>query len=162
MDFQPPEFNNVPYGSHAEAPCAPPAAKERSFRGITIRTPERVLASQGETISLPVCGYYQLATLPLVQGAVMSVHVRSTDGAIPAPIAGEVVVSGGENEPDIPNPDADAPIDPALYAHSVSEDFFYLDGQLYLPQPLPPGNYEVCVTYGEAQSNVARVQIVRR
>jgi hypothetical protein len=161
MDFQPAEFNHVPYGSIVAAECAP-QVEDRRFRGIVIRVPDQVRAMEDEKLALPICGFYQLPTLPLIQGATMHVHVRGAAGTPVPPLSGQVVVMDGANEPDDPDPSAGQPVNPRLFAHKVSEAYFYLDGQRYLPLSLPPGSYEVCVSYGETRSNVARVTIVRR
>ena len=160
MDVLPREFADPPYGSLEAAACSP-RVDDRQFRGIVIRLPERIRLRSDETLLLPICGYYQLATQPLVQGAVMVVHVRGAGGTPFPPESGQVVVDHGENEPNVPDSAAEAPIDPRLYAHSVSESYFFLDGQRYLKGQLPAGNYEVVVSFGDARSNLAQVAIAR-
>ena len=160
MDFQPPLFDHVPYGSIEAAECAP-KVEDRRFRGIVIRVPDQVRLLEEETVTLPICGFYQLPTFPLIQGATMHVHVRGVAGTPVPPVNGQVVVMDGANEPDDPPPPMPPP-DPRRYAHKVSEAYFYLDGQRYLPLELPAGTYEVCVAYGEARSNIARFTVLRR
>jgi len=161
MEFQPAEFAEVPYGTIARAPCSPRVTDPR-FQGIVIRMPEEVRAAQGEKIRLPICGYYQLPTGPLVMGADIHIHVRALGPNPLPPISGKVVTDMCENEPEAPDPYARAPVDPNLYKGQVSESYFHFDALRYLPHALPPGTYEVCVTYGRDQSNVARVTITRR
>lgn len=157
MDFYPPEFAAVPYGSIEASACAP-QVEDLRFRGILIRSPERIAVGPGETAMVPICGFYQLPSLPLMRGAVMVVHLR---GSVVPPQDGQVVIDEGENAPDVPDPAAGQPLDPRLWAHKVSTAFFHLDGQRYLRQPLPPGRYELFVSYGEARSNVVRFEITR-
>ncbi len=158
MDFVPHEFNDVPYGSIVAAACAPRDFDPR-FKGIAIRTPEAVYLEPSEAAALPICGYYQLDTGPLVAGAVMQVHVRSLDYPGPG-LTGQVVVQDeAPDEPIVPMPGAEAPVDPRLYAGQLTESYFYVDAQKYLAQKLVPGRYEVCVTYGAARSNVASITV---
>lgn len=161
MDFQPADFAEVPYGTIGPAPCAPRIADPR-FNGVAIRMPDEVRASADEKIRVPICGYYQLATGPLVMGAEIYIHVRGVGANPLPPISGKVVTDMGENEPEAPHPRSRQPVDPGKYKGQVSESYFYFDAQRYLPHPLPPGTYEVCVTYGRDRSNVARVTITRR
>ena len=158
MDYTPAEFANIPYGTVASAPCAPRVTDPR-FKGIVIRAPERVVVKASERVSLPICGYYQLDTGPLVSGAEIHVHVRTADGR--ASQSGQVVTDMGENEPEVPDPKAGR-IDPGQFQGQVSESYFYYDAIRYLPHPLPPGEYDVSVSYGQNRSNTVRVQIARR
>ncbi len=157
MDFTPPEFANIPYGTVAAAPCSP-RVEDPGFKGIVIRVPERVTANGREKVSLPICGYYQLDTGPLLEGADVHVHVRTADGK--ASQSGQVVTDIGANEPEDPPPNV--PVDPAIYRGQVSESYFFYDAVRYLPHPLPPGEYDVCVSYGKNRSNIVRVQIAAR
>lgn len=160
MDFQPPEFANVPYGTIVAATCAPKVDDPR-FSGIVIRMPERIGALANEKISVPICGYYQLPTAPLLMGADIYIHVRGVGPTARPPLTGKVVTDMGDNEPDAPDPEAGKPVDPDRYKGQVSEAYFYFDAQRYLPHTLPSGTYEVCVTYGQTTSNVVRVTIDR-
>ncbi len=160
MDIQPPEFAHVPYGTVTPAVCAPKIDDPR-FSGIAIRMPERIRASESEKIDIPICGYYQLPTAPLLMGADIHIHVRGVGSNPRPPISAKVVKDTGANEPDVPHPKRNRPIDPNAYKGQVSEAYFYFDAQRYLPPMLPPGTYEVCVTYGDATSNVVRVTIDR-
>ena len=101
MEFQPAEFADVPYGTIARAPCSPRVTDPR-FQGIVIRMPEEVRASQGEKIRLPICGYYQLPTGPLVMGADIHIHVRGLGPNPLPPLTGKVVTDMCENEPEAP------------------------------------------------------------
>ncbi len=156
MDFAPPDFREVPYGSIEASACAP-RVDDRRWRGMVIRAPDRILVAHGEKTMLPLCGFYQLPSLPLIQGAVMVVHVRGLTAPI-APESGQVVIDSGENAPDEPAPVK--PLDPRAWEHKVSVAYFHLDGQRYLKQTLPPGRYEAYVSYGQAQSNVVRFEVV--
>lgn len=155
MDFTPPEFRQVPYGSVEASTCAP-RIDDLAFRGIVIRAPARIEIGAGEPLRLPLCGFYQLPSLPLAEGAVMEVHVRAIGGP---PVSGQVVIDTGENEPDIPNPADAEPLDRKLWAKKVSEAYFHLDAQRYLPQRLVPGRYEAYVSYGDARSNVVQFEV---
>lgn len=159
MDFVPPDFSQVPYGSVAAASCAPRVADPR-FKGIAIRTPERIRVSQGEPIVLPVCGYYQLDTAPLLMGAEIHVHAKGVGATPVPPLSGKVVTDMGENAPEVPPPGP--PVNPRDYAGQVSESYFYYDAQRYLPLQLPPGTYDIMITYGRVQSNTVRVEISKR
>lgn len=158
MDYTPPEFAKIPYGTVTPASCSPKVS-DPGFKGIVIRVPEKVVVKGREKPSLPICGYYQLDTGPLVAGAEIHVHVRTADGK--AAQSGQVVTDMGENEPDMPDPKA-GKIDPARFHGQVSESYFYYDATRYLPHSLPPGEYDVCVSYGQNRSNVARVLISAR
>ena len=160
MDFQPPEFSTVPYGTIAPAACAP-RIDDPGFNGVAIRMPDHIRASARETINVPICGYYQLPTAPLVMGAKIYIHVRGVGPNARPPISGQVVTDMGSNSPEVRNPKLLEPIDPNRFAGQVSESYFYFDAQRYLPHKLVPGTYEVCVSYGEARSNVARVTITQ-
>lgn len=161
MDFLPPEFARVPYGTQTAGVCSPQAGNPETFRGIVINIPHRIALKPSEKLKLPICGYYLLPSLPIVQGAVMTVHVRGIGGTSFAPLAGEVVIDRGENEPEVPNPFTNRPINPADYKYSIVESYFFLDGQRYFKTQLPPGNYEVMVSFGEVRSNVGRLTISR-
>jgi hypothetical protein len=158
MEFQPPEFADVPYGTITAAACAPRIADPR-FSGVVIRMPDQIHAKKSEKITIPICGYYQLPTAPLLMGADIYIHVRGVGPAALPPISGKVVTDMGKNAPSVPNPRAKQPIDPSRYKGQVSESYFYFDAQRYLPHAIPPGTYEVCVSYGQTTSNVARVTI---
>jgi hypothetical protein len=161
MDFQPIDFHQVPFGSIEQAECAP-QIEDENFDGIAIRIPEEIKADASEELQVPICGYYQLPTGPLLMGAEMIIHMRNTDAEALPPVSGQVVTDEGENEPDVPPPWEDDPIDPRDFEGQISQSFFYLDAQRYIHQPLPPGTYELCVSYGERQSNVAKVVITRK
>ena len=161
MDFQPPEFASVPYGTIAPAACAP-RISDPHFSGVAIRMPDHISASASEKIIVPICGYYQLPTGPLVMGAEIHIHVRGVGAHPLPPISGKVVTDMGDNEPEVPDPMSRQPIDPNRFKGQVSESYFYFDAQRYLPHKLLPGTYEVCVSYGQTRSNVARVTITRR
>jgi hypothetical protein len=160
MDIQPHEFAHVPYGTIESAACAP-KIDDPDFDGIAIRMPDRIRASQNEKISVPICGYYQLPTAPLLMGADIHIHIRGVGGTAQPPVKGKVVTDTGANEPDARDPLRKRPIDPKAYEGQVSEAYFYFDAQRYLPPMLPSGTYEVCVTYGQATSNMVRVTIER-
>jgi len=160
IDYVPADFSEVPFGTTVASACAPKVEDPR-FHGILIRTPEQIRVSGGEPVIVPICGYFQLATWPLVQGAKMEVHLRGVGGSPVPPVSGQVVVDEGDNEPEVPPPFANQPKNPRDYDGVISEGWFYLDAQRYLPQSLPPGTYEVMVTYGDDRSNVTRVQIYR-
>jgi hypothetical protein len=154
MDFTPPIFAQAPLGSDRESECSPKITDE-NYRGVAIRMPQRVHIKPGETPRLPICGKYQLPTGPLVTGAVMYLHVRSVDGAIPKPISVALVEGHAASVAVAP------PVNPAIFAGQISKSFFNVDAQRYLPGKLPPGHYEIRISYGEAMSNVERFEIAR-
>ncbi|MDO7843970.1 hypothetical protein [Sphingomonas immobilis] len=158
MDFIPPDFAKVPYDSQTAGVCSP-RVEDEDWRGIAINIPQRITIRRAETLKLPICGYYHLPTFPLLDTK-MVVHVRGAGETKFDPVAGPVVVMDGPNEPVVTKPKK--PRDPKMYRYSVSEEYFVLDGQRYFPAQLPPGDYEVMVTYGDARSNVARVTIARK
>jgi hypothetical protein len=159
MDYVPSEFADVPFGSITAQACSPRVADPR-FKGIAIRLPDRIGVAAGEALVLPICGYYQLDTAPLLMGADIHIHARGVGGTPLAPIIGKVVTNTGANEPDARPPKFE--IDPRDYAGQVSESYFFFDAQSYLPVKLPPGTYDIAVSYGRTQSNVARVEVAAR
>lgn len=159
MDYTPPYFADAPLGGVSAAACSPQVADPR-FKGVVIRAPDTIRISAGEDLVLPICGYYQLDTAPLVMGADIHIHARGVGATPLAPVSGQVVAADGDNEPLAPPP-AQA-IDPRDYDGQVSESYFFYDAQRYLPARLGPGVYEIVVSYGRAQSNVARVEITTR
>lgn len=159
MDYLPPYFADVPFGAVSAAACSPQIIDPR-FKGIVIRVPDTVRVIAGEDLVLPICGYYQLDTAPLIMGADIHIHARGVGATSLPPTSGEVVADDGDNEPLAPPPAA--PIDPRDYQGQVSESYFFYDAQRYLPVRLGPGVYDIVVSYGRAQSNVARVEITAR
>jgi hypothetical protein len=157
MQFHPAEFQAVPINTITQSSCSP-HVDDRTFRGMAIRVPDRIVAGEGERVVLPICGYYQIGTASVIAGADIHVHVRNASDPQAKPISGKVVPEPLD-EHIAPPPDR-GPIDPKRYENQISQSYFNYDAQRYLP-PLAAGTYEVSVSYGPHRSNVARVVIAR-
>ncbi|GGC18093.1 hypothetical protein GCM10011371_02030 [Novosphingobium marinum] len=155
-DYIPPDFGSVPFGSIEQAECAPQVTP--NFNGVVIRVPEQIHIEDGEAVILPICGYYQLPTAVVLDGERMAVHVRSISRPDVPPMSGPVVLQDGDNEPLAPPPEP-PPMKRSNLAGRVSDAYFYVDAQKMVSRQLPPGIYDVCVTYAGQQSNVARVEV---
>ena len=161
MDYEPAIFRDVPYGTVMASPCSPQIV-DPSFRGIAIRVPARIAARPNEELVVPICGYYVLPTAEAVTAGGMQVHMRNL--ADPSRPPFEVSVTGGRqrNVPADPPPQGSRPIDVRRFAGQISKSYFNLDIQQFMEQPLPPGTYDIVVSYGRAQSNVGRIEIAVR
>ena len=156
MDFLPPVFNDVPFGSQQVSACSP-HVEPSNFHGIVIAMPKEVRTIGEETPRLPICGFFRLETLPLLNGAEMRVDVKPMDGG-QRPFSAPIVQDGGANEPLARKPQRT--INPALYARQMSQGYFHIDAARYLPHPLTPGTYQVKFSYGPGQSNIVQVKVI--
>lgn len=92
----------------------------------------------------------------------MVVHLRGVNSTMVEEQSGRVVITDGQNEPDIPDPAANEPIDPELWRYKVSTAFFHLNGQSYFREALSPGSYELYVSYGDTKSNIVGFTVNHR
>lgn len=155
MDSIPAYFDAVALGTYEQTACSP-AATFPDGTGIAIAAPERILPKPGETLILPICGYFVVAVLAAMDGKPLTVHVRRVDSK--ETLSGEVVEEGA-NEP-IEPPPADAPRPSREAFEGVSVDgYFNIDAQRLLPQRLTPGSYDVVATYAGMKSNIVQVTV---
>ncbi|AGH95818.1 hypothetical protein [Pseudobdellovibrio exovorus] len=155
MEYTPVLFKNLPFGSLSKSDCSPLVTHEDS-KAFLIRTPEQINLSGNEKLILPICGYYNLDTVSVLEQKTF-IHFRKTQ----VKEAFQTLEVVPEREHEIEAPSRNKPVDLTLYKGQMSTLYFYFDLQNYLPNDLLDGEYEVYVTCGENVSNTSVVQVIR-
>lgn len=155
MDFMPEMYKDVVLSTYVEGACSP-GGMPSDWKGVVITAPQRIIPGPGEEPVVPVCGFYRVSVLAAMDGEPMIVHVR--------PVGAEIEFSGlvadeGPDEPEVPPPGDDPEPSREALEGVYSGGHFNIDAQLYLPNRLIPGAYEVTVTYAGASSNAVLFEI---
>lgn len=158
MEIQPEAFAEVEIGSYEEAACSP-ARPKGAWSGVIIAAPESVSAGISEPQVIPVCGFYMLPVLTLMDGAKMRVVARRFDPEEDTvPIEGIVDDEVEHDDPE-PEPEPKQPVDRKVLENMKSGSYFNIDAQKYLPIRLTPGEWDLGIAFGEARSEIVRVRI---
>lgn len=155
MDYTPEVFMDVDLSTYVESKCSPEAMPS-DWAGVVINAPERILPGSGEEPVVPVCGYYRVSVLAAMEGEPMTVHLRRLDTEVET--SGLVADEGPDDPEEPPPPDAPTPSREA-FEGVYTGGYFNIDAQLYLPNKLHPGLYDVTVTYAGERSNPVRFEL---
>jgi hypothetical protein len=143
-------------------PCSPKDPGP-AWRGILIRAPKQVsltpVSGDSPAIIIPVCGYYMLEVLSLLDSAQQMKMIAKNlkSGRV---YQGDVI--DRDPSPEIPPPD-DKPLDPATLLPGLAIGaYFNKNLAEYVNLPRAPAIYEVYVEYGGLQSNKAIIELINK
>lgn len=156
VDYKPSEFKNVPFGTLEKSECSPVAADDQA-RTLMIRMPSEVTLKADEKLVLPICVYYNLDTLSVLEKSPQIYYKNLKEG-------GEfelVTITPEVEDHEVPAPKSSSKADNEIYKNQVSTAYLYFDAQKYISAPLTSGEYEFYVGIGVNKSDVVRVRINR-
>jgi hypothetical protein len=154
MEFKPEKFGKVLLNTSVASECSPPEQLP-TWRGIIINAPETIKGRVGDSgISIPICGYYQLAMDALEASGPMRFVVKHKDS--------DSIYRGAMIEedasPDVPSPNEKA-LSPEQMKRMASGSYFNPDLLRYVKMPTAPGSYDVYAEYAGAKSNTVSFMI---
>jgi len=157
MNYIPNLFNGAQIESYDKTSCSPAIPTPFDWVGIIIAAPQKIILEKGEKPIIPICGYYLVPVLAAMKGSPLSVHINPI---ISKNIFSGLVINEGDNEPEIPPPD-----DPSSFSENDFKDvstggYFNINAQRYINNLLPPGNYDIIITFADLTSNTVRVEII--
>ena len=158
MDYVPELYNEIEVGTRQQSVCSP-AAPRSPWQGVIINAPATIIPQLGEPMVIPVCGYYLISVLAIMDGAPLSVRVDLIDSDIYYTGLVQDEDESSEDEPDVAPPD-DAPVNSREDLEGVlTGGYFNIDILSYLPHGLFTGTFDVTMSYGGSTSEPVRIVI---
>lgn len=157
MKYFPSEFNSVPFGSIEKSPCSP-NGDDRKTKKLEIRVPSEIRVTPKENTSLPICGFYYLDTLSVLN-AEQQIHIQDVKKLKPL-LSFTLHQVREDNE--APDPSLKKPIDESRFKNQISSMYFHFDTNFwknYWQITLQPGEYTIYLTYGKIKSNTVKFKI---
>lgn len=152
MDYIPDEFKDVKVGIFEKGICSPDAPSA-NWKGVIIAAPEIVHLEAGKKPQIPVCGYYLLSVVDMMEAGPIKIILKRT-GEKESIIGIVGPTSDMEDDPEEPPPE-DAPVhSPEELENVYTGGYFNIDAQKHLEVPLSTGTYELTVEYAKSVSNV--------
>ena len=158
MDYIPEVYNEIEVGTRQPSACSPTVPRS-PWHGIVINAPEKITPVLGEAMVIPVCGYYLISVLAIMDGSPLSVRVDliDTDISYTGFIQDDDVNS--DDEPDVAPPD-DAPVNSREDLEGVlTGGYFNIDITSYLPHGLFTGTFDITMCYAGSNSEPVRIVI---
>ena len=158
MDYVPELYNEIEVGTRQQSVCSPSVPRS-PWHGVVINAPERIIPVLGETLVIPVCGYYLISVLAIMDGAPLSIRVDLIDSDIYYTGVVQDNEDNSDDEPDVAPPD-DAPVNSREDLEGVlTGGYFNIDLLSYLPHGLFTGTFDVTMSYAGSHSEPVRIVI---